>query len=75
MKYKFDINDSRTWFYYPIIMPLTIDGKGPASGREIDTIVFEVWDQLFETQESFKYLPDAINYAIKRNQEIDGQSI
>lgn len=60
-----NFEDARTWAFYPIIMPIDKDGKGPCDNSKIDRIEFEVWDHNFNSYESFEYLPDAINYAIK----------
>ena len=60
--------DVRQWFYYPIMMPLTADGEGPATiGLDAKTITFEVWDQLLTAHASFDNLPDAINEAMRLN--------
>lgn len=61
--------DVRTWFHYPIVMPLK-DGSGPASDAECDTITWEVWDKLLNTHGSFDNLPDAINEAMRLNNAI-----
>jgi hypothetical protein len=61
--------DTRTWPYYPIIMPLK-DGQGPASDEECDRITWEVWDRFYNSVGSFDYLPDAINDAMRRNKEL-----
>lgn len=59
--------DCRKWDCYPIEMPLTKDGHGPAiPGRdEIARITYEVWDRTLETHASFDNLPDAINEAMR----------
>jgi hypothetical protein len=64
------MEDVRKWLYYPIIMPITADGKGPATvGADAVEIVFEVWDQLYNTHASFDNLPDAINEAMRLNNQ------
>lgn len=57
----------RKWDFYPIEMPLTKEGQGPAiPGRdEIASITYEVWDRLLNTHASFGNLPDAINEAMR----------
>ena len=61
---------SREWLYFPIVMPLTADGKGPANvGEDAAKLTWEVWDLLCETYGSFDCLPDAIDLAIRLNQE------
>lgn len=63
------MEDVRTWFHYPIMMPITADGKGPATvSVDATEIVFEVWDQLYNTHASFDNLPDAINEAMRLNE-------
>lgn len=64
--YKAD--DCRTWPYFPIVMPLK-GGNGPATDEECDKITWEVWDQMYNTYESFEYLPDAINKAMQMNRD------
>lgn len=61
-------NDARLWQHYPIEMPLTADGNGPATvGVDAVKITYEVWDHFFVTHGSFDYLPDAINEAMRLN--------
>ena len=57
----------RKWDFYPIEMPLTKEGQGPAiPGKdEIASITYEVWDRLLNTHASFGNLPDAINEAMR----------
>lgn len=59
--------DCRKWDCYPIEMPLTKDGHGPAipGGDEISRITYEVWDRTLESHASFDNLPDAINEAMR----------
>ena len=60
--------DVRKWFHYPIEMPLTADGQGPATvGNDAASISYEVWDQALSTHGSFENLPDAINEAMRLN--------
>lgn len=62
------MEDVRKWFHYPIIMPITEDGKGPATiGTDAHSVTFEVWDQLYNSHASFDNLPDAINEAMRLN--------
>jgi hypothetical protein len=67
--------DCRKWWHYPIEMPLTPEGQGPAIlGKDrIGSITYEVWDQNFKTWASFGNLPDAINDAMRRNAAMDVQ--
>lgn len=58
----------REWFYYPIEMPLSADGQGPATvGVDAAKITYEVWDVLLNTYSSHGNLPDAINEAMRLN--------
>lgn len=58
--------DVRRWPYYPIEMPVTDDGKGPATvGKDAVKITYEVWDRLYNSHGSFDNLPDAINEAMR----------
>lgn len=71
-------NDVRRWQYYPIQMPLTADGQGPATiGVDATTITYEVWDREQTSYGSFENLPDAINESMRLNAlaahaELDG---
>lgn len=61
-------NDVRRWQYYPIQMPLTDDGHGPATiGVDATTITYEVWDRELTSHGSFGNLPDAINESMRLN--------
>lgn len=62
--------DVRRWYYYPIEMPLNSEGQGPASQEECTEITYEVWDVVFNSYSSHKNLPDAINEALRRNNEM-----
>jgi len=67
-------NDVRKWFHYPIEMPLSEDGQGPATvGVDAKSVTYEVWDVLLQTHASFDNLPDAINKAMRLNAEMKGQ--
>ena len=56
----------RKWPFYPIEMPTTADGKGPATiGIDAASVEYEVWDQDFNTHASFNNLADAINEAMR----------
>lgn len=60
--------DIRTAFYFPIEMPVTAEGNGPASiGKDAVKMTYEVWDQELTTHGSHDYLPDAINQANTMN--------
>lgn len=60
------------WFYYPIVMPLSADGNGPASVEkgEARKLTWEVWDQEFTTHGSFEILSDAIDKAMELNAKL-----
>jgi hypothetical protein len=73
VKYHFNISDARTWFYYPIQMPLDKEGRGPAFPPDIETIEYQVWDRYLDCHGTHKYLPDAINQAVKLNLEHEKQ--
>lgn len=60
--------DVRRWYFYPIEMPLTEDGQGPATvGIDAARLSYEVWDVCLNKHASFDNLPDAINEAIRLN--------
>lgn len=60
--------DCRKWFHYPIEMPVTAEGQGPATvGVDAAKITYEVWDELLRSHASFDNLPDAINEAMRLN--------
>lgn len=62
------VMDVRQWYYYPIEMPVTSNGDGPATvGIDAEKITYEVWDVLLNTHASFDNLPDAINEAMRLN--------
>lgn len=62
--------DCRQWWYFPIEMPLNAYGYGPAKvGEDAVEVTYEVWDRELSSHGSFKFLPDAINYAMKLNVE------
>ena len=66
--YKED--DCRTWFYFPVPMPVNSCGHGPASIEEATSMTYEVWDMWYNAYASFEYLPDAINMAMKLNNRL-----
>ena len=69
----YDPLNIRTWPFYPIEMPLTGDGKGPATvGIDAAEITYEVWDAFCNSYGSHKYLPDAINQAMALTKELLG---
>ena len=71
LKKHYNRNDVRTWPYYPIEMPSTKDGQGPATvGVDADKIEYEVWDHLCNSNGSYEYLPDAINEAMRLTNEL-----
>lgn len=58
----------RTWPHYPVPMPVTADGKGPATiGVDAVAIEYEVWEAEppHHAVASFDNLPDAINEAMR----------
>lgn len=60
----------RRWPFYPIEMPVTADGQGPATvGADAAKITYEVWDRLYNSHGSFDNLPDAINEAMRKTVE------
>ena len=62
----------RQWAYYPIEMPVTKEGFGPAIlGIDAERMTYEVWDKCYTTHASFDNLPDAINLAMKLTMEVD----
>lgn len=64
------MDDVRTWFHYPIMVPITAGGEGPATvGVDAAEIEFQVWDQLYNAHASFDNLPDAINEAMRLNEK------
>lgn len=63
-----DKPDCRQWWHYPIEMPITAEGQGPAKvGVDAAAMTYEVWDKLLNSHASFDNLPDAINDAMRRN--------
>lgn len=52
---------NRGRFFYPITMPLTKDGNGPAQLHEAEKITYEVWDQFCTSHGSFEHLSSAID--------------
>lgn len=59
--------DIRKWYYFPIVMPISKDGRGPASEESGDIwkIKWEVWNQDLESLSSHDFLPEAINRAMR----------
>lgn len=57
--------DCRNWFYFPTLMPIDIDGAGPANIQDAAKITFEVWDQELTQHSSHDFLCDAINEAMR----------
>lgn len=53
-------SQSRTWYYYPIEIPLNAYEDGPVTISEAIRIVYEVWDQEFVSHGTFDSLLDAI---------------
>lgn len=68
---QFDWGNTRTWWFFPLEMPVTKEGKGPATvGEDATSILYEVWDQNLNTYDTFQYLPDAINKAMELNKKL-----
>ena len=55
--------------YFPIIMPINADGQGPVEIDEATEITFEVWDQVYCSHGSHKFLLDAVQQAEDLNRE------
>lgn len=54
------------WPYFPIPMPLTADGQGPATlGEDAATMSYQVWDWTNTSHGEFEHLSDAIELAMK----------
>lgn len=59
-------NDIRKWFYYPIVIPVTCNGDGPAVvGEDAEHLTFDVWDQLCCSHGTYDNLLDAVNEAMR----------
>lgn len=68
---RYDPLNCRTWPFYPIQMPVTKDGKGPATiGEDAAELTYEVWDIFYNSYGSHEYLPDAINQAMQLTKEL-----
>jgi hypothetical protein len=67
MSKKFDIEDVSTWYYYPILMPVDAEGRGPADYKDTVDMTYEVWDTLFVSYGNFESLTEAISEAIYLN--------
>jgi hypothetical protein len=65
----YDPLNVRTWPYYAIPLPL-LRGEGPVSEQDCDEITYAVWDQFCNSHGSYKYLPDAINEALRLTKEL-----
>lgn len=57
-------------FFFPLVMPLDVDGRGPASieNGEARKLTWEVWDHVLNSYGSYDYLWQAIAEAEKMNQ-------
>lgn len=69
LKRQYDPLNVRTWPYFPVVMPLKA-GKGPVKDANCDEITWEIWDQFCDSVASYKYLPDAINHALRLNKRL-----
>lgn len=65
----------RRWQYYPIEMPLTKDGQGPATlGDDAVSVSYEVWEAgTLRAVSSHECLPDAIEAALRALAEQEGE--
>ena len=60
--------DIHQWWHYPIEMPLTNDGNGPATvGVDAAKITYEVWDREMVSHGSFEHLSEAVNESMRLN--------
>lgn len=57
-----DVVEQRAWTHYPIEMPITVDGLGPATiGKDAHCMTYEVWEaNTLRGISSHDKLPDAI---------------
>lgn len=55
--------------HYPIMIPLTADGSGPASIDEASSVVFQVWDQACEVHGESPSLLQMVLLAESLNEE------
>ena len=54
--------------YYVIEMPLTLDGRGPATfGRNAHEMSYEVWDRTHTSHHHCRELSEAVRVAAKLN--------
>ena len=69
--------DVRTWFYFPIYMPLDKDGNGPETRPDrVRKETWEVWDACCETYGSFDNLYDSMNLAMNLQQKLlEGKTV
>ena len=72
---KFNPLDIKTWYYYPIPMPLDEQGKGPVDIKNAHTVTYEVWDQVFDSYGTYKHLPEAVQRAIDLNRQYSNHEI
>ena len=65
----------RRWQYYPIEMPLTKDGQGPATlGDDAVSVSYEVWEAgTLRAVSSHECLPDAIEAALRALAQKEGE--
>jgi hypothetical protein len=63
----------REWRHYPIDMPLTAEGMGPATiGVDAASVVYEVWDENCTSHGAFPNLRAALDLAMRLNAAPDG---
>jgi hypothetical protein len=56
------------WRHYPIDMPLTAEGMGPATiGVDAASVVYEVWDENCTSHGAFPNLREALDLAMRLN--------
>lgn len=65
----------RLRMYYPIVMPLDSEGRGPCPDDEISELTWEVWDQLCMSHGSHRFLQDAIQQCEELNDEYHNQGV
>jgi hypothetical protein len=58
----------KQWRHYPIDMPLTAEGMGPATiGFDAASVIYEVWDENCTSYGAFPQLRQAIELAMRLN--------
>jgi hypothetical protein len=63
-----EIDRLKQWRHYPIDMPLTAEGMGPATiGFDAASVIYEVWDENCTSYGAFPQLRQAIELAMRLN--------